>query len=79
MSNPEIKACLTLATLVRQDMPSAYTALRALVYDRKAEVVPLTWLHTFTQRDVTSPPDTGNVHFRHLPKSSWKLVSQITP
>ena len=77
MSSTEIKSCLTLATLVRKDMPAAYTALRALVYERTAVKVPLTWLETFTQPDVDSPPDTGNMHFRHLPKSSWKLVSQI--
>jgi hypothetical protein len=78
MGSGEIKSCLTLATLVRNDMPKAYAALRAFVYERSAEVTRFTWLETFAQADMQPRPVTGNVHFPHLPESTWKLVSHIS-
>jgi hypothetical protein len=79
----EILHWLSLANAYgHMELPKAAAALRDAVHRNKRAVIPpLPWLENFKQTCMDLPIATSreniNVHFPHLPKSTWKLVATV--
>ena len=83
MTEDEIKNFLKLASLcsAKYGMPLAAEALKNMVFSRDYESVQFCWLlqpHLATYGVTHSFPKGDNVHFPHLPDSTWQMCARVS-